>query len=646
MATRQHPLLDSKIILLRELKAKAINSIEAADEFYFTYANVIVPIEEYIPLKRRIILPILQKKVQEDIQSADKYYSTYAEGIVSVEHYNSIKRPVLLDALQMKVQQDIQSADKYYFKYAKGIVSYELYYNMKRPILLTTLQKKVQDDIQSADNYYFTYAKVIISPEHYKQIKKPVILALLQNKVREDIQSADNYYFEFAKEILSLECYNSIKSPIILAALQKKAQEDFRSSDKYYFDYAKEVVSIEDYNNIKKPILLNLLQNKVRVDIQAADMFYIEYARGIVSVEEYNQLKKPRYLKLLQAKLEEDYLGVNTYYETNLSRIISKDEFDNELVSFVIRWFFYQRQANKYSGNLPDGDQAAAIAAVNGNVLVTARAGSGKTATLINRAYFMIKHCRIAPSEILMLAFNKKAADEMKIRMAHLLRADKGKAESVLPHIMTFHALAHSLVHPMERILYDDKIGARMLSRVVQDDIIDKYLQECIKLPWVYDLIRELMMHYFKDPIDEDRWLSRDEYLKARRCVQESLKGDNVKSYGEKRIANFLFEHDISYKYEQAFRWNERTYRPDFTVFSNGRNLEKRGVVIEYFGLAGNPDYDKESENKRKYWKNKPAWSLLEIYPENINLGESGFDIWLKKKLNSFGIKCNKLSED
>lgn len=474
-----------------------------------------------------------------------------------------------------------------------------------------------------------------------------LLLNMQPNSLKEDIISALlNGMSEEKMHILFADMpnnYNSIKKSVLLSIMRKKILEDISSADSFFTTSAKGIVSFAEYREIRKPIFIDILRGKVQTDIQVADAFYAEVALGTVSIEEYNQIKKPYFIKSLREKLEKNYLVACS---TDLAGIISKDEFALELVGFVIQWFTKQQKENKYHGKLPDYDQAAAIAAVNGNVLVTARAGSGKTATLINRAYFMIKHCRISPFKILMLAFNNKAAEEMQTRMANLLKMDEDEAGIGCPHIMTFHALAYALVHPMERILYDSKTGAKNLSRVVQEDIIDKYLQECIKLPWVNNLIRELMMHYFKDPIDESRWLSRDEYLKEKRCMQESLKGDNVKSYGEKRIANFLFEHEISYKYEQTFRWNTRTYRPDFTVFSDGSRLERKGVIIEYFGLAGNPDYDKEIEDKRNYWKTKPAWSFLEVYPENINLGEPGFDEWLKKHLILFGIKCKRLSED
>ena len=56
--------------------------------------------------------------------------------------------------------------------------------------------------------------------------------------------------------------------------------------------------------------------------------------------------------------------------------------------------------------------------------------------------------------------------------------------------------------------------------------------------------------------------------LRFRRSLpRESLGGEYVKSYGEKVIADFLFEHDIAYKYERNHWWSGINYRPDFTIF-------------------------------------------------------------------------------
>ena len=79
---------------------------------------------------------------------------------------------------------------------------------------------------------------------------------------------------------------------------------------------------------------------------------------------------------------------------------------------------------------------------------VIARAGSGKTSTLVNRAIFLQKQCGVHPSEILLLVFNRKAAQEITDRLKKYLPND-------MPHVMTFHALAYAIVHPTEKLLFN-----------------------------------------------------------------------------------------------------------------------------------------------------------------------------------------------
>ena len=135
-----------------------------------------------------------------------------------------------------------------------------------------------------------------------------------------------------------------------------------------------------------------------------------------------------------------------------------------------------------------------------------------------------------------------------------------------------------------------------------------------------------------------------EDMLRYRRSLaQESLDGTYVKSFGEKVIANFLFEHDIEYRYGRDFWENGVNYRPDFTIFTG----EKRGVIIEHFGLKGNPDYDVMSEKKRNYWRNKPNWKFLEFSPRDLASNEvEGFYFLLKQQLEACEILCNQLSEE
>ena len=406
-----------------------------------------------------------------------------------------------------------------------------------------------------------------------------------------------------------------------------------------------------------------------------------EEERGRLRQEEQRsrevQVQRDALLKEIHRRFHSDFLGTDSFFQESCTALITKEIYKQDKISFVKSWIVKNTPSSAIRGGqrVPDDEQAAAIAAVNGHVEVVARAGSGKTITLVNRVLFLLKHCNVDANEILLLAFNRKAALEMRRRLLALLREDaesavaadvdrrmreanmrgridRGEVEAsavdtvarefniTLPHIMTFHALAYAIVHPEESLLYNDAEGNQSLNRAVQQ-IIDEHLQ----MPNFKKQIRELMLAHFRE--DWDRIVagrydqSKEEFLRFRRSLpRESLDGKYVKSYGEKIIANFLFEHNIAYKYECNHWWNHINYRPDFTIF-------KERVIIEYFGLKGEADYDEMSDKKRKYWDTKEDWTLVELVPDDITRnGINSFLTLLKSRLEEQGIPCTRLSED
>ena len=322
--------------------------------------------------------------------------------------------------------------------------------------------------------------------------------------------------------------------------------------------------------------------------------------------------RRKELLKNLRERFAHDFLKAYDFYQDRCTAHISYKEYNTEKINYVKSWAKKNRLDPK-----PDDEQAKAIGAVEGHVQVVARAGSGKTATLVNRTLFLQKHCHVEPDDMLLLAFNRKAAEEMRNRLALSLG-------NSIPHVMTFHALAYAMVHPDEKILLDEPEGEQSLSSVVQN-VINDYL----KNPVYANKIRNFMMRRFRT-----NW----EHRSSRR---ESLDGKYVKSFGEKVIANFLFEHDIKYIYEKKFWWDGINYRPDFTIFTEDKF--NCGVVIEYFGLKGDPEYDVMTEKKRAYWKSKePDWKLLDFYPDDL----TDIDTLLKERLAKHGIPCNRLSDE
>lgn len=326
---------------------------------------------------------------------------------------------------------------------------------------------------------------------------------------------------------------------------------------------------------------------------------------------------------------QRDFLNAADFHRTRCTDHISAKEYETKKIDFVREW------VTNLLGNSPDPEQAAAIGAAEGHVQVVARAGSGKTTTLINRALFLQQHCGVAPAEILLLAFNRKAVEEIRERLVSYLHGS-------IPHVMTFHALAYALTHP-KAVIVDEPDGERNQERALQDEI-DQYLRESKNV----DKMRLLMMAHFRSDwgriVSGGYNRSPEEMIRFRRSLpHETLDGKYVRSSGEKVIANFLFEHNIEFRYERNFWWDGVNYRPDFTIFTG----DCRGIVIEYFGLEGDPDYDAMSEQKRNFWSDKPDWKLLEFSPHDLkNNGTEGLYALLKQRLEACGISCTRLSEE
>ena len=105
-----------------------------------------------------------------------------------------------------------------------------------------------------------------------------------------------------------------------------------------------------------------------------------------------------------------------------------------------------------------NSEQKAAVSCVDGPVLIVAGAGSGKTRVLTSRiAYILEQGCD--PSQILALTFTKKAASEMKERIALMVGEKKARRLCM----GTFHSVfirflrefAESLGYPSTFTIYD-----------------------------------------------------------------------------------------------------------------------------------------------------------------------------------------------
>lgn len=93
-----------------------------------------------------------------------------------------------------------------------------------------------------------------------------------------------------------------------------------------------------------------------------------------------------------------------------------------------------------YDINSLNEEQLAPLKQVDGAVLVTAGAGSGKTRLLTHRVAYLIEHEGVSPFNILAITFTNKAAGEMKERISNMVAG----ADRVW--ISTFHSMCAKIL--------------------------------------------------------------------------------------------------------------------------------------------------------------------------------------------------------
>ena len=276
------------------------------------------------------------------------------------------------------------------------------------------------------------------------------------------------------------------------------------------------------------------------------------------------------------------------------------------------------------------------------NNMVLAGAGTGKTSVMIGRTGFLLKTQQALPSEILMLAFAKKAADEMQQRIDQQIE-QKNVAVS------TFHKLGKEIIAQVEG-------GQPRVHQIAEDE---KLLQEKVN-KWFEDRIeskpyRELVLKYFENYLYPDAnpfdFKTEGEYYEYIRVNEiRTLKGESVKSYGECLIANGLFNLGVEYRYEEKYKFptittDYRQYCPDFY-------LPDYDLYIEFFGIdrEGNTAsyVNKEKYHKGMKWKRQihlqHDTQLVELFHYNNTEGQ--LLNLLKERIAGAGAEFKPLSEE
>lgn len=228
--------------------------------------------------------------------------------------------------------------------------------------------------------------------------------------------------------------------------------------------------------------------------------------------------------------------------------------------------------------------------------LIVAGAGTGKTATIIARCLHLIKNQEIPADQILLLAFARKAADEIRERLEQYL------GEGNAPHVSTFHAFGNRIwkestdrqpgitrfeEQPTEFFTY---ITSRIEWHARHDA---EYLQKLVTY----------LVHYGSEKLPEHS-LTEGKY----RTKDNKI----VKSQGEQVIADLLWQWRVPYCYERRYPLCEEVYHPDFLIGCNDHDADydpTKVLWLEFFGIDRNgntaPNIDRETYLEGIEWKRR-----------------------------------------
>jgi len=257
--------------------------------------------------------------------------------------------------------------------------------------------------------------------------------------------------------------------------------------------------------------------------------------------------------------------------------------------------------------------QREACIRLEDNNLLVASAGSGKSATMVGKLAYVLEKKLYRPDEILLLAYNKSAADELKIRIAKQLEVEEDALEC---RVTTFHALGRGIIktvtgrppqlanwvgHPAGEAKFLDAI----ISSLFESD------QEFAEL-WTELLVvhpkADIAPQYFDRQADYDRYIGAQ--FRDGTVTIGTLADVYVKSLQEQKITNWLWLNSVEFEYENQVAVEDengesRHLHPDFYY-------PQTDTIHEHFALNADgtspfEDYASHAEAKRQ------SYSLNEI---------------------------------
>ena len=223
--------------------------------------------------------------------------------------------------------------------------------------------------------------------------------------------------------------------------------------------------------------------------------------------------------------------------------------------------------------------QRTAVVTDEDATLVLAGAGTGKTSVITAKVCYLLNSGLAAADEILVMAYNRKAAAELQERVG---QAVSGNA----PRISTFHAAGLS-------ILKESGLGDKKFAEWTNGAGLVSWMKRSLETMLRDEGFRQtatafVTMFGYKTYTGADQG---GEF--------GTLQGWKVKSRQEQSVSNWLYLNGYWAEYERPYAEAAVSYKPDWSL--------GRRIYLEHFGVDRDgdtrPDINARQYNEEMVWK-------------------------------------------
>lgn len=363
--------------------------------------------------------------------------------------------------------------------------------------------------------------------------------------------------------------------------------EQFQAEIRNDAEFLRNKRNAEKIKETLKPYLLeyhNFIQQNIYLSHRLSKLFRSDLSqRSKVTIEQFNSLIQRDCSFAFEPPLQNLFEQLRQFIELPVEANYAIDAKNKRFVESELKAFkqFFDQVE---STPLTDEQRISSIIFEDRNLLVAA-AGSGKTSTIVGKVGYALLAGLYKPEEILVLAFNKNAGDELSERINFRLK-DILTQFNTRVEALNFH-----------------KFGVKVIGKAtgkspsVSNDagkpqsLLNKIIQQLIESDPDFQAKYLLFKTaYLRPPLSPFAFKTQSEWEKARRRSFDRFKdgfetyqGEIVKSHGEKAIANWLYSQGVPYQYERNYEHDtanehHRQYKPDFYLPEINLYLEHYAV--------------------------------------------------------------------